>query len=132
MTFQPVEMLFEFQERGRRLKILQISRVSYNEALESRIASLDGSVCPRLFTICLNPIAWRISASQGYKLFKPISVKLTDLPCIDDLKTFASLESKLKRVTESTRSAMEDFGLLWNPQKVCCHSCTEEGTYPCP
>ena len=65
------------------------------------------------------------------KLSKPISVKLTDLPCTDDLKTFASLESKLKRVMESTKSAMEDFGLLWNPKNVYGHSCTEEGTYPC-
>ena len=66
---------------------------------------------------CLNPIAWKISASEGYKLSKPISVKLTDLLYIDDLKIFAPSESKLNRVMESTKSAMEDVGLQWNPKK---------------
>ena len=69
------------------------------------------ALCPRLFTVCLNPIAWKISASDGYKLSKPISVKVTDLLFIDDLKIFASSESKLNRVMESTKSAMEDVGL---------------------
>ena len=73
--------------------------------------------CPRLFTVCLNPIAWKISASEGYKLSKPISVKVTDLPYIDDLKTFASSDSKLNHVMASTKSAIEDVGLQWNPKK---------------
>ena len=30
---------------------------------------------------------------------------------------FASSESKLKSVMESTKSAMEDVGLQWNPKK---------------
>ena len=77
----------------------------------------DDALCPRLFTVCLNPIAWKISVSEGYKLSKPISVKVTDLLYIDDLKIFASSESKLNRVMESTKSAMEDVGLQWNPKK---------------
>ena len=36
------------------------------------------ALCPRLFTICLNPVAWKISASEGYKLSKPISARVTD------------------------------------------------------
>ena len=36
---------------------------------------------------------------------------------IDDLKIFASSESQLNRVMESTNSAMEDVGLEWNPKK---------------
>ena len=24
------------------------------------------ALCPRLFTVCLNPIAWKISVSEGY------------------------------------------------------------------
>ena len=77
----------------------------------------DDALCPRLFSVCLNPIAWKISASERYKLSKPISVKETDLLYIDDLKIFASSESKLNRVMESTKSAMEDVGLQWNPKK---------------
>lgn len=75
------------------------------------------ALCPRLFTVCLNPIAWKISASEGCKLSKSISEKVTDLLYIDDLTVFASSESKLSRVMESTKTAMEDVGLQWNPKK---------------
>ena len=51
------------------------------------------------------------------QLSKPISVKVTDLLYIDVLKIFACSESKLNRVMESTKSAMEDVGLQWNPKK---------------
>ena len=50
-------------------------------------------LCPRLFTMCLNPIAWKISATEGYRLSKPISFKITDLLYIDDLKIFAASET---------------------------------------
>ena len=36
------------------------------------------ALCPRLFTICLNPVAWQLKASEGYKLSKPISAKITE------------------------------------------------------
>ena len=61
--------------------------------------------------VCLIPIAWKISASKSCNLSKPISVKVIDLLYIDDLKMFASSESKLNRVMESTKSAMEDVRL---------------------
>ena len=35
------------------------------------------ALCPRLFTVCLNPIAWTISATEGYRLSKPISFNIT-------------------------------------------------------
>ena len=72
---------------------------------------------PRLFTVCLNPIAWKISASEGYRLSKPIGTTITDLLYIDDLKIFAASESKLSSVMNSVRAAMEDVGLIWNPKK---------------
>ena len=75
------------------------------------------ALCPKLFTICLNPVAWKISASEGYRLSKPISARVTDLLYIDDLKVFASSERKLNRVLKSTQVAMEDIGLQWNPKK---------------
>ena len=52
--------------------------------------SQGDALCPRLFTVCLNPIAWMISASEGYRLSKPINTKVTDLLYIDDLKIFAA------------------------------------------
>ena len=47
-------------------------------------------LCPRLFTLCLNPVAWRPRATEGYRLSKPIEVKVTDLLYIDDVEVFAS------------------------------------------
>ena len=53
------------------------------------------ALCPRLFTLCLNPVAWRLRATEGYRLSKPIGVKVTGLLYIDDLKVFAASECKL-------------------------------------
>ena len=77
----------------------------------------DDTLCPRLFTLCINPVAWKLSATEGYKLSKPIGSKVTHLLFIDDLKVFAESEVKLYRVLKLTKSAMEDIGLQWNPKK---------------
>ena len=73
--------------------------------------------CFRLFTVCLNPIAWKINASEGYRLSKPIGSTITDLLYIDDLKIFAASKSKLSSIMNSVRAAMKDVGLIWNPKK---------------
>ena len=70
------------------------------------------ALCPRLFTLCLNPGAWRLRATEGYRLSKPIGVKVTDLLYIDELKVFAASESKLNRVLKETRRAMQDLSLI--------------------
>ena len=75
------------------------------------------ALCPRLFTLCLNPVAWRLRATEGYRLSKPIGVKVTDLLYIDDLKVFAASESKLNRLLKETKGAMQDIGLHWNQKK---------------
>ena len=75
------------------------------------------ALCPRLFTLCLNPVAWRLSSTEGYRLSKPITSKITNLLYIDDLKVFASSEAKLKRVLEMAQVMMGDIGLQWNPKK---------------
>jgi len=43
------------------------------------------ALCPRLFTLCMNPVAWMLKATEGYKLSRPIGSKITDLIHIDDL-----------------------------------------------
>ena len=48
---------------------------------------------------------------------KPLSTKITDLMYVDDLKAFAASEIKLNKVLKSTKSAMQDIGLEWNPKK---------------
>ena len=63
-------------------------RIRFNKGLP------QGDVlCPRLLTICLNPVAWTISAAEGYRMSKPINSKVTGLLYIDDLKIFAASES---------------------------------------
>ena len=56
------------------------------------------TLCPRLFTLCMNPIAWKVRATEGYMLSRPISIRVTDVLYIDDLKIFADSESKLNTV----------------------------------
>ena len=75
------------------------------------------ALCPRLFTMCINPIAWNLKATEGYKLSKPIEGKITHLLYVDDMKVFAASQSKLDRVLKVTKTAMEDIGLIWNDKK---------------
>ena len=77
------------------------------------------SLCPRLLTLGLNPVAWKLSSTEGYKISKPIRLKVTILLYVNDLKVFAASETKLRqsRVQRSTTFAMEDIGLHWNPKK---------------
>ena len=75
------------------------------------------ALCPRLFTMCINPIAWNLKATDGYKLSKPIEGKITHLLYVDDMKVFAASKSKLDRVLKVTKTAMEDIGLIWNGKK---------------
>lgn len=70
-----------------------------------------GAFCPRLFTLCISPVAWKLKASEGYHLSKPVSSTTTHLYYIDDLKIYASPQRKLSRVFKSTREAMEVIGL---------------------
>ena len=60
------------------------------------------ALCPRLFTLCLNPVVWLLGATEGYRLSKPVGAKVTHLLYIDDLKAFASTEAKLNRVLRSS------------------------------
>ena len=67
--------------------------------------------CPRLFTVCLNPIiAWKISASDGCGL--SIDAKVTDLLYVNDVR--ATRNSPLMK---PVKALMEKIGLQWNPKK---------------
>ena len=71
-----------------------------------RVYPKGDALCPRLFKVCLNLIAWKISESEGYRLSKPIGATVTDLLYIDDLKIFAASESKLSSITSRGGSAL--------------------------
>ena len=76
------------------------------------------ALCPRLFTLCINPVAWKLSSAEGYRLSKPIASKVTNLLYVDDRKVFAASEGKLNRVLKMAKlTAMENVGLQWNPKK---------------
>ena len=77
----------------------------------------DNSSCLRLFTLCLSRIAWNLKATEGYKLSKAISLKITDLLYIDVLKVFAASESTPRRVLRSVKDDMECVGLKWNEKR---------------
>ena len=44
------------------------------------------ALCPILSKLCLNPLAWKLAATEGYKMSKPINDKIMDVLYIDDLK----------------------------------------------
>ncbi|XP_068675641.1 uncharacterized protein [Montipora foliosa] len=67
------------------------------------------ALCPRLFTLCMNPVAWILKATEGYKLSRLIRSKITDLLYIDDLKIFAASQTKL-----ATQSHYKFLGVLEN------------------
>ena len=62
-------------------------------------------------------MAWRLWATEGYRLSKPIGVKVTDLMYIDDLKVFTASKRKLNRVLKETKGAIYDIVLHWNQSK---------------
>ena len=66
--------------------------------------------------MCINPIAWSLKATDGYKLSKAIEGKIT-LLYVDDMKVFAASQSKRDRVLKVTKTAKEDIGLTWNEKK---------------
>ncbi|CAH3165075.1 unnamed protein product, partial [Pocillopora meandrina] len=76
------------------------------------------ALCPRLFTVCLNLKAWKISESEGYRLSKPIGATVTDLLYIKDLKIFAASESKLSSITSREGSAAWLAGWLMSDGNV--------------
>ena len=79
--------------------------------------SQGDALCPRLFTVFLDSITWKISAFEGYRLSKSTDIKVTDLLYIVDLTIFAALESRLSCVMKLVKTAMEDVGFQWNPKK---------------
>lgn len=66
----------------------------------------------RLLTLCsVNPAAWKLLATEGYRLSKPVNAKITDLLCIDDLRVALKdigLHGKKKKVRGNTCQSLRD------------------------
>ena len=64
--------------------------ISFNRGLPQ-----GDSLCQRLFTLCSNPVAWKLRSTEGYRLSRPVGSKVTNLLYINDLKVFAASQAKL-------------------------------------
>ena len=71
------------------------------------------SFCVRLFTLCLNPIAWWLRSIEGYTYSHNKQEKLTHLLYVDDLKTYHKSAQKALLITKTPKSMFEDIGLFW-------------------
>ena len=56
----------------------------------SRRLPKGDALSPKPFTLCLNPIAWKLRATEDCRLSKPIGAEITDLLYVDDLKVYAA------------------------------------------
>ena len=63
------------------------SSIRFNRGLPQ-----GNALCPRLFTLCINPVAWKLSFTEGYRLSKPIASEVTILLYVDDLKVVGRLK----------------------------------------
>ena len=96
-----------------------------SDTIVLRKALLQGdSLCPKLFTIHLNPLAWTLRTTDGYTLSKPIDHKITQLLFIDDMKIVVPNEKKLCPTLKVEKRASKDLSEpRLGPIQVCCHEC---------
>ena len=86
----------------RRLQGAETSEhIQFHKGLPQRDA-----LCPRLLTLSLNPVTWKLKATEGYRLSKPISAKITDVLYIGDMKMYAASEGH-QRHNERCRLKVE-------------------------
>ena len=65
----------------------------------------------------MNIVSWVIRSSEGYKLSKPIEMKITHVLFVDDLKGYCKPFENLKFMLNLICRYMLDAGLAWNPKK---------------
>ena len=83
-----------------------------SSSIHLKKALLQGdSLCPRLFTIYLNPLAWKIRTMKGYTLSKPIQLKITQLMFIDDIKLFTANERELYPALKEVKLCLKDLNM---------------------
>ena len=75
------------------------------------------SFCVRLFTICLDPIAWFLRGTEGYTFSHDIQEKITCLLFVHNLKSFHKSTSKAMLMTRKMKNMFEDIGLQWGLDK---------------
>ena len=102
--------------------------------VESRLIRLTNGIlqgdsyCPDLYTLAMNLVSWKIRSTEGYKMSKPLTSRVTHTLFIDDLKGYVATLQKLVFVLNIVRGLMEDAGLYWNPKK-CKFTALKRGKY---
>ena len=71
----------------------------------------------RLFTLCLNPIAWWLRTIEGYTYSHNKQEKLTHLLYVDDLRTYHKAAQKALLITKTAESMFEDIEVFWGLEK---------------
>ena len=75
------------------------------------------SFCVCLFTLSLNPIAWYLRSTEGYKLSHAPDRKITHVLFVDDLKTYHRSEQKAATVASKLKKMFTNIGLEWGINK---------------
>lgn len=76
----------------------------------------------RLFTLCINLVAWKLSSAKGYRLSKPIASRVTNNAHVDDLEAFAASEAE--HGAEDGENSNGKRGTSVEPKKVLCFAGT--------
>ena len=90
---------------------------------ESGPISIKGGIlqgdafCVKLFTLCLNAIAWYIRGIEGYTLSHAKNVKVTHCLYVDDLKTYHKNPTKATKLTNRLQVMFRNIGLKWGISK---------------
>ena len=71
------------------------------------------SFCVNLFTLCINPIAWVLRATEGYTFSHDKTSKITQTLFVDDLKSYHENAVKAATIASNLESMFEDDGLHW-------------------
>ena len=75
------------------------------------------SFCVKLFTLCLNPIAWYLHTTEGYTLTHEKKSKITHSLFVDDLKSYHKSAVKAATITNKLHQMFSDIGVAWGINK---------------
>lgn len=84
--------------------------------------SQEDALFSRLFTLCINLVAWKLSSAEGYRLSKPIASRVTNNAHVDDLEVFAASEAE--HGAEDGENSNGKRGTSVEPKKVLCFAGT--------
>ena len=79
----PTEFSMEYKDSRKKKKqgVVTYDQIGFKRGLPQGVA-----LSPRLFTLTINPVSWKLKATEGYKLSNPINMQVTHLLFIEDLK----------------------------------------------